>query len=750
MENQQGKQIETFSNAVLAEAAIAAIQASEVIKERESRKGITIDGPTSQDLDDALWLESMPGGGYRLDISIVDVGSLITPILTPALDKEAFQRSCTRYYAEKNVPMLPELLSEGRLSLLEGQPHPTITISIPFDTHLSPGEPHIQQTCLSSCKRFSYNEVDEDITYPRTEFASMLQDIFRIAQGLLQKRRARGALALYDLYTGWATSEEGNLIQLREGERHKAHIIIQECMILANQAFAQYLAQKGLPALYRNHTANAIAPERSTLLHMIENVVSHPELANPERIRTTINLAVGRAKYASTVEGHFGLNLPVYIHLTSPLRRYPDLVNQRVLLAALKGDPAPHTKTDLETIATQINAIETSIKDAKKVHFLAEHDEQLQKIVADATESHANTSRPLDHFDVKQFHSILRMMASSHVLQPAVEQEIIKRLEEQRLAAHDVFTLVFRFHNSGDAWERIKQATLQWLQSNPHHAISLLMMGQQAQKWEEPLCEVTATGSGNQMLFQAKASVKMEGQYYTSSLHTAPQKELAKQRACTEVIAKIAGIELPSKAEKDATDAPEMDSETPAALLLSSSVQASQETSITNQQNYKGRLQECAQAQKWDNPFYTERGRSGPSHAPLFTMIGTITIHGKDYVAEGRGYTKATAEQEAARSLLQLLPQPVDQQAPLPAFANKNVVSILHDMVQRKEIHRVDYTYTSSGPANNPMFTCTCVITISDGRTRETSATGKTKKGAAQEAAFQAMTTLFTADEGSL
>jgi len=218
-------------------------------------KGITIDGPSSGDLDDAFWLEREPQGGYRLQVSIADVGSLITPHTTPALDETAFQRSFTRYYADRNTPVLPRELSEGALSLLQGQPRPTITISIPFDTHLRAGEPQIQRTALCNERRFAYGEVDEEIDHPRTTFAPMLQDAYHLAWRLLQARRAKGALALYDLNTGWITTEEGSLIRLPEGQRHKAQIIIQEWMIVTNQSLALYFAQQGLPALYRNHAA---------------------------------------------------------------------------------------------------------------------------------------------------------------------------------------------------------------------------------------------------------------------------------------------------------------------------------------------------------------------------------------------------------------------------------------------------------------------------------------------------------------
>nr|MBA2286676.1 RNB domain-containing ribonuclease [Ktedonobacteraceae bacterium] len=465
MAEQHEERRRTFSNTALAEATATAERVRTALHDRATVRGVTIDGPTSRDLDDALWLESHAGGGYTLHVSIADVGALITPQMTPALDAEALQRAFTRYHADRNVPMLPGLLSEGSLSLLAERPRPTITISIPFDAQLSPGEPAIQQTALISGRRFHYDEVDEEIADPRTDAGPMLQDALRVALALFQRRRVQGALAIYDLQAGWATTEEGMLVRLPANNGNKAHLIIQECMILANQVLADFLAQRGIPALYRNHAAKAIAPARGVLLQMMETVVAHPEHSHPENVQETVQFALERARYAPTVEGHFGLQLPAYLHMTSPLRRYPDLVNQRILHAILKGVALPYTISELEAIAEQVNTVEQLIKDAKKAFFLNEYDEPLRRALAEAVQSQGDAPRPLSHLDAKHFHSLIRMAAQGADLSPVIEQELYSRLEEQALNTHDIFTLVFRFQNTGEAWERVKRTVLHWLQS---------------------------------------------------------------------------------------------------------------------------------------------------------------------------------------------------------------------------------------------------------------------------------------------
>ena len=179
-------------------------------------------------------------------------------------------------------------------------------------------------------------------------------------------------------------------------------------------------------------------------------------------------------------------------------------------------------------------------------------------------------------------------------------------------------------------------------------------MGQQALGWGEPEWEITAEGPGNQWIFQARAMVKIDGQQYSSSLHSATQKERVKQLASAEVLANVAGVELASTA---------------------------------------------------------------------FEAQNVANTH---------------------------VPQPVAEKATPPGIASKNAVGVLHEMTQRKEIHSATYIYEPSGPPHDLTFTCLCVVTVPDGRKIESSATGKSKKEAAQEAALQALASLFMLDAGKI
>jgi ribonuclease R len=732
------------SLAALAEAEAVSRRAIEHLDERPVVQGITIDGPTSLDLDDAFWLEQMPKGGYQLQVSIADVGSWVTPLQTPALDRAAFRKAFTRYAGERYQPMLPKLLSEDQLSLLEGCLRPAITITLSLDAQLRPGASHIAQTALRSSKRWSYEGVERELDHPQTALAPMLQLAYELAQGLLHRRRLRGALAASHVPGGWVTTEDGLLRKPGTGEGYKAQLITSELMILANQAFAHFFASKGILALYRNQKATAIAPERFTLLQLLDTAVQHPTQVSPERIRATFQLAMERARYAPTVEGHFGLNLPAYVHMTSPIRRYPDLVNQRILLAALHDEGPPYLRAELEHIAEAINRQEQQVKEAKSHHFLTRHDRQIARMIAGNGEDHRDPS--LDHLDAKTFHTVIRIAAEGQVLFPAIEQEILRRAEARQLYAHDLFTLLFRFKTSGAAWERVKRSVLQELASAPEHAPGMLLMGQHALGWTSPLYEFSSALEKQASSFQARVSVNIAGRDYISAWRRAPQKRRAKQLASADLLARIAGKQDSTfaasawdeelvgpgedKGQRSASDGPAF----PRDAVLP---------------NYKGQLVELVQAYHWEYPVYVEEGRSGPPHAPLFSVEGTMVCHGKQYRAKGEGATKAQAEQRAAQRLLQLIPQ---LPAKAPALAappdQRTARSALHEMQQKALIRMITYEYERSGPEHDGIFTCTCTVLTGDDRSFDAVGRGNTKRQAAQEAAFQMLARLSLSVSG--
>ncbi|MEW6283430.1 MAG: RNB domain-containing ribonuclease, partial [Candidatus Eremiobacterota bacterium] len=242
------------------------------------------------------------------------------------------------------------------LSLLEGAPRPTLTVRMELDPEGDVLSVEVHPSRLTSSRRLEYDEADALMRDPASDsLSSMLRAASRLAARLLKRRQQRGALALFDLERGVATSEDGLIRRLEDPYRYHSHLLIQELMILTNQVVAERMARNGVPILFRNHAARAIAPGRDKLVAELANTLASPETFPLETLEERLQLVLERARYDPRLEGHFALNLPAYAHFTSPIRRYADLVNQRVVTAALAGQPCPYSFDELDELAGQVN-----------------------------------------------------------------------------------------------------------------------------------------------------------------------------------------------------------------------------------------------------------------------------------------------------------------------------------------------------------------------------------------------------------
>jgi ribonuclease R len=479
----------------------------------------------------------------------------------------------------------------------------------------------------------------------QTEIGAQLHLAYMLAQALFLQRQRREALALYDLTLGWTTTEEGQLRPLPAEEHYNTHRIPAEFMILANQCFASFLEQRDVPALYRNHRARVIGAERSLLLQQMETALAHPEQQSFQQVRATTDLVLERASYAPTVLGHFGLNLPVYIHLTSPLRRYADLVNQRILLAVLAEDANPFSKEMLEAKAAVINREEQARKAAQKSQFLSVYDTELQQSIEESEEGDEATR--LIALDTRRFHSLLRIVAQSQALSPALEKEILRRLELHLLKANDLFTLLFRFPTTGgEPWQSLQEALLRWLPQQPDFAVSILLMGQQTLGWGMPSYneEEHPDTPGR---FEATVRITLPGKDYSSTSQRASQKALARQFACVDLLGKIAGFE-------DLLSSP-----TTAAVLQTASASPETETGVqgvpnTSEANIIGYLNEMQQKRAIRSVDYHFQSPESAQH-PIFLCFCTITTNeGHCIEGSGSGKTKRAAKEAATLEALKL------------------------------------------------------------------------------------------------
>jgi ribonuclease R len=693
---------------------------------REKVDGFTIDGATSNDLDDAIHLER-DGAGWVVHVSIADAASSI-PKDSP-LDLQARRSGATRYRMSGNKPMLPRQLSEGALSLLPGQKRSVMTISMPLSKSLDMGPADINLMALVSRAKLSYQQVDEILRNGRHELADMLSQCSTIAQALLDKRRARGAFLVYDLFSGWATTEEGAIRRLKPEERHLGNIIIQQFMILANEAVARFLLALQAPALFRNHTAKPAAPTRSSLIQDYEMLGSQPDAARVATLQDRVSLVMNKATYGPRLEGHYGLNLPAYLHGTSPIRRYADLVTQRIICASLSGENPPYTLRELEQIGAELTAIEWERKRRREA-FMQEkrHDRTRTQILKDE----------VAHLEGSQFHQVVKMAARENRMTPELADEISSRAASDRIEPRDACYLLLGTIEAGEAWIRAKRQTLLWIVQHPHHALSVLTMAHQnglcanADYSTSPVPDALE----HRRLFTATGTITVNDQPYTSDALIGTSKKDAQQAAAVDLLIRI----VCGHTGLSRTDfaGPQQPPAGPDAIGDGSDT------------NHKGRLLELCSQRRWPAPSFRIT-QEGASHRPTITVVAELRVSGSDYrtqpVACGN---KKQAEQLAAKELLDqlrvLLPKPTNVESSNPEPTNRNdtdspaatvgnFVAVLQEWCVQNGRPYPDYRFSVEGQRHSPTVTCICTVENKQQGLVSEVGTGTNKKAAKQAAA---------------
>ncbi|MGB7415643.1 MAG: RNB domain-containing ribonuclease, partial [Thermosynechococcaceae cyanobacterium] len=205
---------------------------------RPEVQGITIDGPTSLDLDDAIWCQETDTGAI-IQVHISDVAEHI-PANSP-LDESAIATTTTKYHREGNDPMLPRVLSENALSLQEGQPRATLTFELELANDGSVTGCNIYESWLISVKRFSYSQADYAIAHPKLRWHSTLKLMQDWTQKLNERRQASGALGAMAVFGKNVYLDEEGKVTPNPNAKYHSHRVIEEFMIAANTAAAQWL-----------------------------------------------------------------------------------------------------------------------------------------------------------------------------------------------------------------------------------------------------------------------------------------------------------------------------------------------------------------------------------------------------------------------------------------------------------------------------------------------------------------------------
>ncbi len=353
---------------------------------------VTIDPDDARDFDDAINVERIPGGGWKLGVHIADVSAYVAP--GSELDREARKRGNSVYLADRVIPMLPERLSNGVCSLNPNVDRLTHSVFIQFSKDGRTRNARFARTVIRSARRLTYREAFSILQKPPNEqLSERLHVAWELASLLRQKRFEQGSLDLDFPEVKVRLDKDGKPIALERIENDESHQLVEEFMLAANEAVALELKNRLIPTVYRVHEnpePEKLAEYRELVLsfgYKAGDLTQRAELqrllasvrGKPEEQALKIGLlkSLKRARYAPQPLGHFGLAKNNYTHFTSPIRRYADLVVHRALAEL---DQTRRARTDMSQIAS-----------------IAEHISTTERVAADA-ESDSVKMKKLEFF----------------------------------------------------------------------------------------------------------------------------------------------------------------------------------------------------------------------------------------------------------------------------------------------------------------------------------------------------------------
>lgn len=367
-------------------------------KDRKDLTGlvtVTIDGENAKDFDDAISIKKL-GENYLLYVHIADVSYFVP--WNSNLDKEARKRGTSVYFPDRAIPMLPKELSEDLCSLKPEVERATITVEMLFNERGERLNVNFYPSLIRSRARLTYTSVKKILIdkepSERERYNTLLADLElmeELARLLREKRIDRGSLD-FDLPEPEVILDiQGRPENIIKAERTFAHMIIEEFMIAANEAVAEYLEGLGVATIYRIHEKPD--PLKMEELSRILKNLTGKRLIKPsqfsslikemkgspqeELINYTLLRSLKQARYSSENVGHFGLASKCYTHFTSPIRRYPDLVVHRILKDVLTN-----------------RLTEKKIKELKEVlPSIAFHSSRMERIADEAEREVINAMR---------------------------------------------------------------------------------------------------------------------------------------------------------------------------------------------------------------------------------------------------------------------------------------------------------------------------------------------------------------------
>jgi ribonuclease R len=396
------------------EAVEEASRLGDAVKEKDIRgrtdfrpvTTVTIDGEHARDFDDAITIERLPSGHYRLGVHIADVANYVPE--GSALDEEAYERATSVYFPNRAVHMFPSELSTGLCSLNPGVDRLVQSCVMEIDRHGDVVRYEIHDGVIHSDARMTYTDVNAILTdrdpalmkkyAPLLAMFETMRELFQI---LNDRRRRRGSIDFDLKEPEIVLDDEGMVEDIIALERNVAHRIIEEFMLVANETVAQHLDEGGVPTLYRVHEPPdplKVEQFEEFIATMGYSLGAPPDAVRPRHFQRLVEKIKGKpeekpiafltlrtmqkARYDPSNLGHFGLAAGSYTHFTSPIRRYPDLVVHRSLRESRRGmssERREELSEDLPEIARHTSERERRADEAerelvqwKKVRFMAD------------------------------------------------------------------------------------------------------------------------------------------------------------------------------------------------------------------------------------------------------------------------------------------------------------------------------------------------------------------------------------------
>lgn len=432
----EAKQLEEHGRQMIAdEVAKAHPYSAEATKGRRDFRSVptcTIDPIDAKDFDDALSVRELPDGNIEVGVHIADVSFFVKP--GNELDREAVERATSVYLVDRTIPMLPHILSTDLCSLNPEQDRLAVSAVFTLDREANVIAKWFGETVIHSDKRFTYEEAQGVLDAGQGVMHQELTTLHALSQKIRARRQAKGAIEFDTAEVKVELDESGKPIAIHLKERKATNLLIEDFMLLANEAVAKHLADlthNGGPhfqSLYRVHDApdtdrieNLANLLRAMGYHLQisgDGKVTGTELnklleavkGKPEEylIKTATLRSMSKAVYTTRNIGHFGLAFDFYTHFTSPIRRYPDLMIHRLVKAHAGGTPVtPEEMQAYDKLAIHASEREVAAADAerasikmKQVEFLSERiGEDFDAVISGVTERGLYVEEQTTHAD---------------------------------------------------------------------------------------------------------------------------------------------------------------------------------------------------------------------------------------------------------------------------------------------------------------------------------------------------------------